>query len=299
MHFYKQMTLPDKLIPHIPEELGSLIKLKRPSGATWHVGLTRLNDKLVIQPGWEYFINTNGVQTNDLLVFKYVSGIEFEVLIFDPWGWEKSDIDEITKNTSTPLVRRNKSSMSEPETAQISDSETPAKNRPNTKSRKRKEANTSGRENSSNVQNEMRIDLGQVVVFGADPIRSKPVEGCSTGNFLPGIGQLSCAVQGNNPTFVQVLKPSSLNIQCGISVPKKFSAEHLPKESQDLVLFFPEKSGVWVVRYFYSQHQQFIRYAGWGRFVNENNLQEGDTCSFELIKILPPITFVVRVSRAS
>lgn len=83
------------------------------------------------------------------------------------------------------------------------------------------------------------------------------------------------------------------------SVPKKFSAEHLPKESQDLVLFFPEKSGVWVVRYFYSQHQQFIRYAGWGRFVNENNLQEGDTCSFELIKILPPITFVVRVSRAS
>lgn len=46
---------------------------------------------------------------------------------------------------------------------------------------KRKEANTSGRQNSSNVQNEMRIDLGQVVVFGADPIRSKPVEGCSTG----------------------------------------------------------------------------------------------------------------------
>lgn len=113
-----------------------MIKLKRPSGATWHVGLTRLNDKLVIQHGWEYFINENGVSTNDLLVFKYVCGIEFEVLIFDPWGWEKSDIDEITKNASTPLVRRNKSSMSGPDTAQISDSETPAKNRPNTKSSK-------------------------------------------------------------------------------------------------------------------------------------------------------------------
>jgi B3 DNA binding domain len=82
------------------------------------------------------------------------------------------------------------------------------------------------------------------------------------------------------------------------SIPKKFSAEHLPKESQDLVLYCPVKKKTWEVRYFYGQYQQFIRYAGWGKFVQENNLRVGDACLFELIKISQPITFVVQVSRA-
>lgn len=81
------------------------------------------------------------------------------------------------------------------------------------------------------------------------------------------------------------------------SIPKKFSAEHLPTESQDLELYCHVKKKTWQVRYFYSQHQQFIRYAGWGKFVQENNLRVGDICSFELIKIAQPITFAVQISR--
>lgn len=130
--------------------IGSMIKLRRPSGATWHVGLIKLGEKLVIEPGWEDFVNANYVSPNDLLVFKHVGRIEFEVLIFDPWGCEKSGIEEIIRNTSIPLVPRDKSNMYSyvekshkiqeergyNKAIEISETETSAKKRSNQKSSK-------------------------------------------------------------------------------------------------------------------------------------------------------------------
>ncbi|KAJ4781532.1 B3 domain-containing protein [Rhynchospora pubera] len=267
MHFCKQMSslsmhnmsLPVKVRMKLKGIVGKKLQLKRPSGDTWHISLIWSGEELVLQSGWNQFIVANSVSQNDLLVFRFIGGSKFEVLIFDPNGYEKNS---------------NKETRS----------------------------------------------CWQFFAYGAEPIRSRPenggeipreieVYGNATkgrrtakeiGVHFPGDEQLAYdRVQGRNPSFLQVLKRSSLTIQCGISIPKKFSADYLPKECQDLVLCCPEKNKTWPVRYFYSQHQQFIRYAGWGKFVNENNLREGDVCSFELIKTLQPITFVVQVSRAS
>ncbi|KAJ3685833.1 hypothetical protein LUZ61_014997 [Rhynchospora tenuis] len=271
MHFCKQMnslymhnmSLPVKVRMKLKGIVGKILQLKRPSGDTWHISLVWSGEELVLQSGWNQFIVANDISQNDLLVFRFIGGSKFEVLIFDPNGYEK------------------------------------------------------------NSNKEMRNCCWQFFAYGAEPIRSRPencgeisreievygnategAEGRSTasemGVHFPGNEQLAYdRVQGRNPSFLQVLKRSSLTIQCGISIPKKFSADYLPKECQDLVLFCAEKKKTWPVRYFYSQHQQFIRYAGWGKFVHENNLREGDVCLFELIKTLQPITFVVQVSRAS
>jgi B3 DNA binding domain len=133
-------------MPHILELAGSMIRLKLSSGTTWPVGFIKLNEKLVIKPGWDDFVNANDVSLNDLLVFKYVGGVDFEVLIFDPWGCEKSDIQEIIRNPPLPMIPGEKYNTSHrtqevieySKATEISETETPAKKRPNQKSSKQR-----------------------------------------------------------------------------------------------------------------------------------------------------------------
>lgn len=73
---------------HISEE----VNLRSPSGETWSIGVANSDaGELVLQPGWKEFVDGNGIEEGDCLLFRY-SGVSssFDVLIFDPSGCEKA-----------------------------------------------------------------------------------------------------------------------------------------------------------------------------------------------------------------
>lgn len=57
--------------------------LKGPSGATWDVGLTSNDNKLYFKHGWQDFVKAHSLEQNDLLIFRYNGGSQFDVLVFD------------------------------------------------------------------------------------------------------------------------------------------------------------------------------------------------------------------------
>ncbi|XP_078153519.1 B3 domain-containing protein Os12g0592300-like [Carex rostrata] len=110
--------------------------------------------------------------------------------------------------------------------------------------------------------------------------------------------QMASEVQARNPAFLTVIRRSNLTSKCNISIPIKFSAEHLPKETREMALHRPKKEMMWPVKYYYRKGHQSFEGTLWRKFVQENNLQEGDMCLFEMVKAARQIKFVVHISKA-
>ncbi|KAJ3685495.1 hypothetical protein LUZ61_014659 [Rhynchospora tenuis] len=110
--------------------------------------------------------------------------------------------------------------------------------------------------------------------------------------------KLASKVQGRNPAFLKVITRCGSTTKCRIHIPTKFAAEQLPKETQNVVLCRPKNKMTWLVKYYYGKGQQTIEGSLWRMFVQDNNLQEGDVCLFEMVKAAEQITFLVHISRA-
>ncbi|XP_078163996.1 B3 domain-containing protein LOC_Os12g40090-like [Carex rostrata] len=110
---------------------------------------------------------------------------------------------------------------------------------------------------------------------------------------------LALKIQTGNPIFLHALQQSCLTKKSCVAVPKDFSAKHLPKGNQTFVLHRPEKENTWSVRYYFRKTHQSIEGSSWLKFVQENNLREGDICMFELVNSAHQIAFRVHVAQAT
>ncbi|OMP02104.1 hypothetical protein COLO4_11361 [Corchorus olitorius] len=98
---------------------------------------------------------------------------------------------------------------------------------------------------------------------------------------------LERAFQSENPFFMRVMQPSYVGLTqlCRLALPADFVREHLMKG--DCVITLCNSNGkTWPVKLHQSQSGRGV-YAmlqnGWETFVQDNNLQLGDVCAFELI----------------
>lgn len=76
-------AVPQKFVNNLREKLAGCVSLKGPSGAIWNIGLTTCGEKLYFQRGWKEFVEEHSLQENDVLIFKYNGGSQFDVLMFD------------------------------------------------------------------------------------------------------------------------------------------------------------------------------------------------------------------------
>ncbi|KAF3785906.1 B3 domain-containing protein [Nymphaea thermarum] len=70
-------------------ESGAAI-VKDHAGISWDVKLLRMGDRIIFEEGWNKFVEENGLDTNDFLVFRYDGELHFTVTIFDKSCVEKS-----------------------------------------------------------------------------------------------------------------------------------------------------------------------------------------------------------------
>ncbi|KAF3326709.1 B3 domain-containing protein REM19-like protein [Carex littledalei] len=107
--------------------------------------------------------------------------------------------------------------------------------------------------------------------------------------------QLSKGTQPGNSCFAILIKPSMIMGKfLRFVIPVKFVREHLPQQTKKGILHY--KKCTWPLSITYDRiYASFA--AGWKQFVQDNHVQAGDLCLFELIKSNKTFSFKVHISR--
>ncbi|KAI3915021.1 hypothetical protein MKX01_039523 [Papaver californicum] len=112
-NYHHQLKLPKKFVKNcLMNEFSeirssSTVSLKGPSGQTWAVELMRNDDsKLYLKKGWEIFVKAHNLKENDVLFFKYRSGV-FDVLMFDDENFCEKESSYFVRNCQGCCHRSN------------------------------------------------------------------------------------------------------------------------------------------------------------------------------------------------
>jgi hypothetical protein len=88
--YYSLQTIPEKFAERFKGKICRTIKLETRNGSSCDVAVKTGADKIILQSGWEEFVNSHEIGKGDFLVFRYSGDSRFEVGIFDPSGCEKA-----------------------------------------------------------------------------------------------------------------------------------------------------------------------------------------------------------------
>lgn len=64
-------------------ELSDLIKITTPVGESWHIGVEKVGETLLLHDGWQKFMEHHSVGRGYYLIFNYEGNSKFDVHIFD------------------------------------------------------------------------------------------------------------------------------------------------------------------------------------------------------------------------
>ncbi|KAK8619133.1 hypothetical protein V6N13_133100 [Hibiscus sabdariffa] len=284
--------IPRKFVRKYGNQLSSPVKLEVPSGAIWQVELTRCDERVWLQKGWREFAEHYSLELGSFLVFRYQGNDRFHVLVFDR---SASEIEY--------PCRKNK---------EKSDLPCPlAQKKMRTDSTYKTETNSKladlSLHTSPDVPSSGKIKLGNLEkkekshsstgkvdgVGGISACRSMKTEILSCSQRLTDTEnahaiQIASAFKSTeNPVFMVAMRPSSVSNSYQMVIPLDFAREFLPMHKCNLTL--RNSAGkTWSVKFYMNagKRQQAQLYGGWREFVEDNHLNVGDVCVFELIKHL-------------
>ncbi|XP_039061283.1 B3 domain-containing protein Os03g0619600-like [Hibiscus syriacus] len=97
--------------------------------------------------------------------------------------------------------------------------------------------------------------------------------------------QRACDFKSLNPFFIITMQPSYVCNEYRLAIPLHFSRKYLTNESGDVILFVPPNGKAWLTVYRREATESNPRAKlidGWKPFVEDNNLEIGDVCVFEM-----------------
>ncbi|XP_038718041.1 B3 domain-containing transcription factor VRN1-like isoform X2 [Tripterygium wilfordii] len=256
--------IPRKFVRKYGDSLPNSVLLTVPGGVDWHVELSKRDDHVWFENGWEKFADYYSLEYGHFLVFEYQGNRKFNVLIFDKSAIEIYYLEEpkhVGEPPKEPKIERNANDVSINRRARA---RSPV---PGPRSQKRK-----------TVQ---QFDVGET----STGLKSKG--GADERKWVPRSQKITKAVQrangfkSENPYFKIFIQPSYVGGQSDMSLPKTFVSKYMKQQSLDTMLTVEDKS--WPVRLAsYKSNSGKIGLGG-RSFVKENALQIGDVCVFELI----------------
>lgn len=286
----RKLGIPLKFWRKYGNSLSSLISLTVPSGDTWHVQLTKSDgDDVWLQNGWQSFVEHYSLKHGHLLVFKYDGSCNFQVLIFDINGTE-IEYPYITHIEN----HKNDEGCQEPyeeEEAEavtplqvIHENETPSPQKTRKKSgkpcsRPRKKLKTTQTDNDQRDSEDVSGEKDQQTKVP----RERSAFGAKEYDKAL---QRACNFKSDNPFFVVAMQPSYINPGRKMCIPRDFTTEFLKENLGDITLCTSEGK-TWPANYWRyiscNKYTKAILYNGWREFRQDNKLEAGDVCVFELI----------------
>ncbi|CAL4905494.1 unnamed protein product [Urochloa decumbens] len=112
IRFFKLMTgdftlgiiIPEKFVRNFNGKITEGVDLKAESGETWHVGVEKRDNELLLTSGWKDFVKAHELKENDLLIFTCSGNSSFDILIFEASGCEK--LSSLFANRAGPNLHK-------------------------------------------------------------------------------------------------------------------------------------------------------------------------------------------------
>ncbi|XP_047055703.1 putative B3 domain-containing protein Os03g0621600 isoform X2 [Lolium rigidum] len=271
-----EMTIPAKFAARFKGKISGTIKLEARSGSICDIAVKTCGDKMILQSGWEKFVNEHDLGKGDFLVFRYNGDSQFKVGIFDLSGCEKA-----SSCVSMNNPRRAKTGKSSYE------------------QHSRKSVDYTMEKRSSSTPSEEQGDASS----SQDDFSSNNVPPYVVGSYLTQVQEdkvkeIVQAINSDIPIHVTVMFKSHVNRhKCGFEFLKRFGDKYLPQEKQRVLLqLCGERWKMWLNAATASRGRRLMH--GWRQFVMDNDLQIGDICLFDLLNDKKMCTISVHIIRA-
>lgn len=274
-NFKDNMAVPDRLVDHFGGKISGTIKLEAPTSQIFDVGVAKKTNKMILQSGWEAFVDANQMQENYFLVFRHLGMSCFKVTVFDSHGEEKISSRAGTKNPThdeNPCAYCAKISSSSPDDASDSDGccrkpgKKPAAKYP---SSDELSADDSGSESESMESDDFQGLSNDYVLAGRCHLTEEQEAE---------INILVAELRPEIPPLVVMMKKTNVNNYLIIS--KDYARAHFPHKTQFISLKLPGKSKAWSCKFFTGPDGSGGRLS-LREFVRDSRVKEGDLCLFQ------------------
>uniref|UniRef100_A0A0E0D3R5 TF-B3 domain-containing protein n=1 Tax=Oryza meridionalis TaxID=40149 RepID=A0A0E0D3R5_9ORYZ len=278
--------IPDRFVNHFGGKIPGTIKLESPNGILYVVEVTECMNKMVLQCGWEAFVDAHHIKVGDSLLFRHIENSCFEVMILDSDGCERVFSCAGIKTSSCVQDKTvdpvDTSGRSSDDTAQPSRSERFARCQRDTSNDHRNTASLTAVSSSSEESENVSLKSNRNGVSDESQ-ESEDSEGPAGPPYI-----LSWKSKSRLSSLQKkIIKDKELGARYAAAV-------HLPDRRQTMVLqrmgqrwdtVMQTKSGRCTTRRFLIN--------GWSRFVRDNRLGVGDICLLELKKHDSKLTMTV------
>ncbi|XP_042389230.1 B3 domain-containing protein Os01g0723500-like isoform X1 [Zingiber officinale] len=313
-HFFKvllgdfthHLRIPPKFLKHIPgpaTESKTAIFLHGPSGSKWTVELRRNREGTFLASGWSKFVKDHSLKECEFLVFRYDGNMHFTVFLFDTTACEREDAFAV-RRLKQPWKTRGRRLKEEP--VEVSSCSV------------KQEIMKHGVEETKPVQIQPYLPSQERCVAFPDPIWNDKLKMeefelplsmirnkrnyrrlciSSTRRHVTDEEKLQAHKVAKSFTSAlpyTIIRMSTTTLFKGyMNIPTRFSREHLPQNTSNLILHDPIDRS-WVVNYIPKEKGNKIS-RGWMAFAKANKLEEGDFCVFELVGTVKLRVHIFRV----
>ncbi|KAF2296042.1 hypothetical protein GH714_035812 [Hevea brasiliensis] len=266
----RKLGIPRRFVRRYGSELSSPVFLKVPSGAKWQVQLVKCNGEIWLENGWQEFVEYYSLVFGYFLIFEFEQNCHFNVFVFDK---SASEIDYPFNITNAYDEEPNlEEECPDPEIEETENDPTGG-------------LDFAAKRSKEGMSNEKKSLDG---VAG----RKQPLTAEEKANALHNAGT---KFKSGNPYFMIAMQPSYLHRLC---IPASFMKDYFNKNSGSVALITEDRE-TWSVDFSYTlcngRASATLRH-GWKKFVQENHLEVGDVCVFELINRIA-IRFKVGIFR--
>ncbi|KAG6777788.1 hypothetical protein POTOM_017621 [Populus tomentosa] len=267
--------IPNKFVRRYGEELSGVAKVIVPSGHAWEIGLTKDQSNIWFDEGWQKFVEHHSIRLGYLLVFAYRGCCNFSVLIFDMSACEirypcpgSPNLKQFGDKTSEKFVKE-----VDAEIIDLEDDRESRKEKLNYHhmSRTCQPLLNEIKDKEKNKVLSKSEDVGIVagIPARAFPERSRVVRPVKK-------------VEPESPSFKVTLKPYNIHKHL-LYVPCGFARRHL-LGGPAVIKLTVSNERYWPVQVVRRDHRRVTLTKGWSKFIGENDLVEGDVCTFELVE---------------
>uniref|UniRef100_A0A8R7U0P3 TF-B3 domain-containing protein n=2 Tax=Triticum TaxID=4564 RepID=A0A8R7U0P3_TRIUA len=89
-NFMHSLVIPEWFVNQFGGKIWGTVRLETSDGNMYDVGVTESMNRTILKSGWATFVDTNQIEENYSLMFRYLGNARFEVTIFDSNGKEKA-----------------------------------------------------------------------------------------------------------------------------------------------------------------------------------------------------------------
>lgn len=291
----KQLKIPPAFVKHLKGPLPMVSILEGPTDKAWFVNLKKVDDNVVIEKGWEGFVEDNCLEFGDFLLFRYNGFSKFRVTLYGNNGCQKeiaaTELQKRRSKRDEDLTRGNGAIRVKVEENRETPIESVLVVNGNVKPTRKRKRRTSG-SRPVRVDQKAKPRKSQRLSCKDNETKQalRPTRSCV---ILPNDTAAKAAkkFKSKYPHFMVLVCESHVS-RAAMTIPISFAQKYMKGDHSKVVkLRISNKAWNVILRVYLSQLYKLS--TGWIAFARANHLREGDVCVFELTNT---DNFVLQVS---